>query len=332
MDGIANLAASRMILKTSLENSRALASALDSTGQRLEGMKQRLPSLEAAVRHVPRKKCTFAAIREHIDRAIGPSAAVLKVYDIIQELQKSLLSHPCSDLSTYLLMVKQLEESLKFLADNCGLAIQWLGAVLEFLEDNEVHDDLYVLNVNKSLSIMQELQATEKHARLGGGILCAAFDKLEVEFRQILVENCFCVVLDSFSSSIRKQASIAPSPLPVAVIQKLQVIIERLDADNRLEKCISTYVEVRCLNTMRSFQALDLNYLDLSISEFDDVQDVDCYIDKWCKHFQMAIRHVFEIEYKLCSDVFEKYGPDVWMDCFVKIAIQSGILSFLHFG
>ncbi|KAJ6720020.1 EXOCYST COMPLEX PROTEIN EXO70 [Salix viminalis] len=332
VDGIANLAASRMILKTSLENSRALASALDSTGQRLEGMKQRLPSLEAAVRHVPRKKCTFAAIREHIDRAIGPAAAVLKVYDIIQELQKSLLSHPCSDLSTYLLMVKQLEESLKFLADNCGLAIQWLEAVLEFLEDNEVHDDLYVLNVNKSLSIMQELQATEKHARLGGGILCAAFDKLEVEFRQILVENCFCVVLDSFSSSIGKQASIAPSPLPVAAIQKLQVIIERLDADNRLEKCISTYVEVRCLNTMRSFQALDLNYLNQSPDEFDDVQDVERYVDQWCKHLQLAVKQVFETEYKLCSDVFEKNGPEVWMDCFAKIVTQSGILSFLRFG
>ncbi|KAJ6358215.1 hypothetical protein OIU78_005946 [Salix suchowensis] len=302
VDGIANLAASRMILKTSLENSRALASALDSTGQRLEGMKQRLPSLEAAV------------------------------YDIIQDLQKSLLSHPCSDLSTYLLMVKQLEESLKFLADNCGLAIQWLEAVLEFLEDNEVHDDLYVLNVNKSLSIMQELQATEKHARLGGGILCAAFDKLEVEFRQILVENCFCVVLDSFSSSIRKQASIAPSPLPVAAIQKLQVIIERLDADNRLEKCISTYVEVRCLNTMRSFQALDLNYLNQSPDEFDDVQDVECYVDQWCKHLQLAVKQVFETEYKLCSDVFEKNGPEVWMDCFAKIVTQSGILSFLRFG
>jgi exocyst complex protein 7 len=63
VDGIDNLVASRIVLKTSIENSRALASAFDSTGQRLEGMKQRLPSLEAAVRHVPRQKCTFVAIR-----------------------------------------------------------------------------------------------------------------------------------------------------------------------------------------------------------------------------------------------------------------------------
>ncbi|XP_011046518.1 PREDICTED: exocyst complex component EXO70A1 isoform X1 [Populus euphratica] len=332
VDGIDNLVASRIVLKTSLENSRALASAFDSTGQRLEGMKQRLPFLEAAVKHVPRQKCKFVAIREHIDRAIGPASAVLKVYDIIQELQKSLLYHPCSDLSTYLLMVKQLEESLKFLADNCGLAIQWLEAILEFLEDNAVHDDLYILNVNKSLTILQELQATDRQARLGGGILCAAFDKLEIEFKQILVENCVCIVLDSFSSSMRNQASTAPSPLPVAVIQKLQAIVERLDAANRLEKCISTYVEVRCLNTMRSFQALDLDYLNHSFNEFDDVQDVECYVDQWCKHLQLAVKQVFETEYKICSDVFEKNGPEVWMDCFAKIVTQSGILSFLRFG
>ncbi|KAJ6910178.1 exocyst complex component EXO70A1-like [Populus alba x Populus x berolinensis] len=331
VDGIDNLSAARIVLKTSLENSRALASALDNTGQKLEGIKQRLPSLGAAVRHVPRQKCIFVAIREHIDCAIGPAAAVLKVYDTIQELQKSLLSHPCSDLSTYLLMVKQLEESLKFLTDNCRLAIQWLEAVLEFLE-NAVPDDLYIMKVKKSLSILQELQATENRARLSGGVLCAAFDKLEIEFRRLLTENCIHVVWDFVSSSIGDQASTAPSPLPVAVVQKLQAIIGKLNADNRFEKCMSTYAEIRSLNTRRSFQALDLNYLDLSISEFDDVQDVECYIDQWCKHFQLAIKHVFEIEYKLCSDVFEKNGPDVWMDCFAKIAIQSGILSFLHFG
>jgi exocyst complex protein 7 len=292
VDGIDNLSAARIVLKTSLENSRALASALDNTGQKLEGIKQRLPTLGAAVRHVPRQKCTFVAIREHIDCAIGPAAAVLKVYDTIQELQKSLLSHPCSDLSTYLLMVKQLEESLKFLTDNCRLAIQWLEAVLEFLE-NAVPDDLYIMKVKKSLSILQELQATEKRARLSGGVLCAAVDKLEIEFRRLLTENCIHVVWDFVSSSIGDQASTAPSPLPVAVVQKLQAIIGKLNADNRLEKCMSTYAEIRSLNTRRSFQALDLNYLDLSLSEFDDVQDVECYIDQWCKHFQLAIKHVF---------------------------------------
>ncbi|KAF9676465.1 hypothetical protein SADUNF_Sadunf08G0004800 [Salix dunnii] len=329
--GVDILSAARIVLKTSLENSRALASALDNTGQRLEGIKQRLPSLGAAVRNVPRQKCTFVEIREHIDSAISPVAAVVRVYDTVQELQMSLLSHPCSDLSTYLLMVKQLEESLKFLTDNCRLAIQWLEDVLEFLE-NVVLNDLYIMNIKKSLNILQELKATEKRAWLSGGLLCVAFDKLEIEFGQLLNENCIQVVLDFVSSSVGDQASISPSPLPVAVVQKLQAIIGRLSSDERLEKCMSTYVEIRSLYTRRSFQALDLNYLDLSISEFDDVQDVDCYIDKWCKHFQMAIKLVFEIEYKLCSDVFEKYEPDVWMDCFAKIAIQSGILSFLHFG
>jgi exocyst complex protein 7 len=46
----------------------------------------------------------------------------------------------------------------------------------------------------------------------------------------------------------------------------------------------------------------------------------------------LAVKQVFETEYKLCSDVFEKNGPEVWMDCFAKIVTQSGILSFLRFG
>lgn len=327
MDGIENLVAARSLLKSSLENSRALSSALDNTAEGLKGINQELSSLEAEIRTIPVQKCTFVAIRDHIDRVIGPAMAVLKVYDTILELEKSLLSDPCSDLSAYLLLVKQLEEALKFLADNCGLAIQWLEGILQFLEDNAVANDLYVLNVKKSLRILKELQVTEEQA-----CLFAAFDKLETEFKRLLAQNCVPVSVEFFSSSIEEQTCIAPSPLPVAVIQKLQAIIVRLNADNRLVKCISTYVEVRSLNAIRSLQALDLNYLQMSITESDDVQDREGYIDHWCNHFELAVRHVFEVEYKLCSDVFEKIGSNVWMGCFAKIATQSGILSFLHFG
>jgi len=41
---------------------------------------------------------------------------------------------------------------------------------------------------------------------------------------------------------------------------------------------------------------------------------------------------LFEAEYKLCNDVFERIGLDVWMGCFSKIAAQTGILAFLQFG
>uniref|UniRef100_A0A2P2QMR0 Exocyst subunit Exo70 family protein n=1 Tax=Rhizophora mucronata TaxID=61149 RepID=A0A2P2QMR0_RHIMU len=136
----------------------------------------------------------------------------------------------------------------------------------------------------------------------------------------------------SSPASLGEQAVIAPSPLPVTVIQKLQAILGRLTANNRLERCIMIYVEVRSSNVQASLQALDLDYLEISIAEFNDVQSIEGYIAKWGKHLEFAVKHLLEAEYNLCNDVFERVGLDVWMGCFAKIAAQAGILAFLQFG
>ncbi|KAH8481243.1 hypothetical protein H0E87_028926 [Populus deltoides] len=106
----------------------------------------------------------------------------------------------------------------------------------------------------------------------------------------------------SSSPDLGEQAVIAPSLLPVSVIHKLHAILGRLRTNNRLEKCISIYVEVRSSNVRASLQALDLDYLEISIAEFNDVQSI------------------------------EGIGLDVWMGCFSKIAAHTGILAFLQFG
>ncbi|KAL6335759.1 hypothetical protein AAG906_039522 [Vitis piasezkii] len=320
--------AARMFLKTSLEKSRTVASALEKTGPRLEEIKQRLSSLEAAVRPLRAQKCSLAAVGGHISRAVGPAAAVLKVFDAIHGLEKSLSSDPTSDLYGYLLVVKRLEEALRFLAENCGLAIRWLEDVVEFLKDNGVTDDhRYLSNVTKSLNILRELQASEERARLDGGLLSAAYDKLETEYRRLLGENGVPLPIISSSSSI-----VAPSSLPVFVIQKLQAIIERLSANNRLENCISTYIDIRSSNVTACLEALGLDYLEISIFEFDNFQNMESSIDLWSKHLEYAVKNLLELEYQLCNDVFEKIGLDVSMDCFARIAIQSGFLAFIQFG
>ncbi|KAA8540173.1 hypothetical protein F0562_024264 [Nyssa sinensis] len=330
-ESIDNLVAAREFLKSSLERSRELAFAIDKSVPRLEEINQSLPSLEAAIKAIERK-CSLFTIRVHIDHAVGPAAAVLKVYDAVHGLEESLLSDPCSNLSRYLSVVKRLEEALKFLTDNCRLVIQWLEDVVIFLEDNAVDDDIYILNVKKSLRILGELRATEERSHLSGGCLFAAFEKLEIEFRNILIENSYPLPVTSSSISVAEQGSIAPLPFPVPVIQKLQAIIERLTANNRLEKCISMYIEVRSSNARATLQALDLHYLETSLSEFDSVQSIEGYIDQWSKHLEFAVKDLFAFEYKVCNDVFEKSGPDVWMGCFAKIAIQSGMHAFIKFG
>uniref|UniRef100_A0A5B7ASY2 Exocyst subunit Exo70 family protein n=1 Tax=Davidia involucrata TaxID=16924 RepID=A0A5B7ASY2_DAVIN len=329
-DGIENLISARKSLMISLEKSKAVGLALDRAGPILDEINQRLPSLEAAVRPIRAQQEALDAVGGHINRAVVPAAAVLKVFDAIHGLEKSL-SDPQSDLPGYLSVLKRLEEALRFLGDNCGMAIQWLDDIVEYLEDNKVADNRYISNLKKALKYLRELQSNEEKGRLDGGLLGATLDRLENEFRRLLTENSVPLPMSS-SSSLGEQACIAPSPLPVHVIQKLQAILGRLIANNRFEKCISIYVEVRSSNVRASLQALNLDYLEISLSEFNDVQSIEGYIAQWGKHLEFAVKHLFEAEYNLCNDVFEKMGLDVWMGCFAKIAAQAGILAFLQFG
>ncbi|KAL9225316.1 hypothetical protein vseg_001258 [Gypsophila vaccaria] len=318
----------RKSLNSSVEKSKTLGLALDKSGPRLEDIVHRLPSLEAAVRPIRANKDALLSVVGHIDRAVGPAAAVLKVFDAVHGLEKSLLSDPRGDLAGYLAVLKRLEEALRFLGDNCGLAIQWLEDIVEYLEDNVLADERYLAELKTFLKGLREIQDNGEKGCLDGGLLEAALDKLEEEFRRLLTENSVPLPMASGDD----QVSLAPSPLPVLVIQKLQAILGRLMANNRLERCISIYVEIRSANVRASLKALDLDYLEISIAEFNDVQSIEGYISKWGKHLEFAVKHLFEAEYKLCNDVFERLGLDVWMGCFSQIASQAGILAFLKFG
>ncbi|XP_010438025.1 PREDICTED: exocyst complex component EXO70A1-like isoform X2 [Camelina sativa] len=341
--GIQSLLAAKKSLKSSLEKSKAIGLALGKTGPRFDEIEQRLPSLEAAVRPIRADRDALGDVGGNINRAVGPAAAVLKVFDAVHGLEKSLLSDPRSDLSGYLAVLKRLEEALKFLGENCGLAIQWLEDIVEYLGDHKVADEKYLLNLKKSLRGLREFhndvegvvggggEKERSQLRLDGGLRDAALDKLESEFRRLLKDNSVPLPMAS-PSSLGDQACIAPSQLPVTVIHKLQAILGRLRANNRLDKCISIYVEVRSSNVRASLQALDLDYLDISVSEFNDVQSIEGYIAQWGNHLEFAVKHLFEAEFKLCNDVFERLGLNVWMDCFSKIAAQAGMLAFLQFG
>ncbi|XP_044470988.1 exocyst complex component EXO70A1-like [Mangifera indica] len=329
--GIEKLFSARKALQLSLEKSKVLGLALEKAGPRLHEINLRLPTLEAAVRPIRADKDALVAVGGHINRAVGPAAAVLKVFDAVHGLEKSLLSDPRNDLPGYLSVMKRLEEALRFLGDNCGLAIQWLEDIVEYLEDNRVADEKYLLSLKNSLMGLRELQNGEGRVRLDGGLLDASLDKLESEFRRLLTEHTEPLPMSS-PSALGEQACIAPSPLPVTVIQKLQAILGRLIVNNRLEECISIYVDVRGSNVRASLQALNLDYLEISTSEFSDVQSIEGYIAQWGRHLEFAVKHLFEAEFKLCNDVFERIGLDVWMGCFAKIAAQAGMLAFLQFG
>ncbi|WCJ28537.1 exocyst subunit exo70 family protein G1 [Euphorbia peplus] len=176
-----------------------------------------------------------------------------------------------------------------------------------------VSNDMYFAKINMCLRILKRLKVTGERARLGGGILADAFQKLEEEFKNLVVGNC-------------------SSPLPAAVTQKLKAILTKLNANNMISDCLSAYAEIQSTKVRASLEGLDLSYVNLSVTESDDVQDIQGFINEWCKHLEFSVKYVFKAEYELCKEVFEKVGSDIWMGCFAKIVKQSGISHLLQFG
>lgn len=326
---LASVAAAREILKESLDKSWDLDFAIRETGSRLDQSEQRLASLRSAIGNVA-SKCALYDVRGHVDRALGPAAAVLRIFDVVHELETSLISaDPSSDLRSYLINVQRMEEAVKLLRDSCKLVTLWLEDAVQFLQDKGIEGDLYFLKFKKSLMILQQLQEVEENFGLNGGLLMDAFKQLENEFRRLVTDN-------SFPPPRPDELEVSPIPPPLSFpdsdIEKMQTIMERLTASNRLDRCLSIYIEVRTSIVTTALQALDLSYLELSLSEFDSVQNLEGCIDQWVKHLQFAVKYLFEMEYRLCHEVFQKAGSDVCMECFAKIVLRSGFQNFIKFA
>ncbi|XP_075087234.1 exocyst complex component EXO70A1-like [Nicotiana tabacum] len=314
MHGIEKIKAAREILKCNIEKSRELGVEIGDSGCRLESCGQRLNFLAAALRTIACKCTLYKMIGRDIDRAIGPAASVVKIFDVICGLEKTLSTDPSDDISAYLTTLKWMEEALGLLTDNCKLVISWLE---NSNCNSSVAESWYVMNVNKCLNILRQLQATEERSRAKGGALMVALDKLESELASSLTD-------------------IAPLSLPLPnVIQNVQAIIDRLAVNHRFDKCTSIYIEVRSSNVRKTLEELDLDYLEeISLTEFDSVLSVESHIDQWREHLEFAVKDLLDIEHRLCNEIFQKSASkdSSCTDCFAKIAVQSGIHSFIKFG
>ncbi|KAI3761619.1 hypothetical protein L1987_52040 [Smallanthus sonchifolius] len=318
----------RDLLNTSLHQSRHIDFQLNKTSATLSRIDQTFPTLEIAVKDMASKCATFP-VTDHVDRALPTVSAVLNVYKLVNELGSSLSAHSASDLTLFISRLKRFRQALTLLTNTCKLAILWVQDVNNFLQ----HDHL---NVCKTLHLLQELHEVEKCCLLEQGILGVAFTVLEDEFENLLVQNSLPVQVPSslFSSGDEESDVSYPSPqhvLPFHVVENLKAIVACFSArDNQMDRCVSIYVKVRTRNFETSLQGLDLDYLEISLSEFDSVQDIEGYIDEWARHLEFVVKHMLELEYTLCEHVFGQL--EVWTDCFSKIALQSGIHRFIKFG
>ncbi|XP_010479655.1 PREDICTED: exocyst complex component EXO70A1-like isoform X1 [Camelina sativa] len=298
------LKAMRSLLKSEMEKSETFSLVLNKTGSKLEEINHELSSLEADVK-VEKWRCS--PFSDHIRHTIAPISAVLRVFTSVQELEISLMSS--DEVLGYVSEVKRLGEAMKLLSSSCVLALNWLEETIEYLTEKGMPEDHPCgLRFKTSIELLRELQMTEPRAYLKGGILYTALKNLRTEFKRILEEE---------------------QVLSEDNLRNLQAIIKRLHAHTQLRKCVPVYIKVR---TKVIQKRLEIDYLERTITEADNVHDIEGDIDQWRLHMEIAVKEIYEVESKLCYDVFEDVGEDVPLRCFGKIASNSGILSLLRFG
>ncbi|XP_047079525.1 exocyst complex component EXO70A1-like [Lolium rigidum] len=315
----ASLAAAARSLRAGLDRSRALGHALARAGPRLEEIQAALPALEAAVRPIRAPMAELAAAGPHIDRAVGPAAAVLKVFDAVHGLEPPLLVQGgagAGDLPGYLAVLARLEEALGFLASNCGLAAQWLADIVEYLGDRDLADPRFLAEVGVAL---HGLLAAPCSAHLDGGLLAAALDVLQAEFRRLLADHS--VPLSTTST--------AKSRVPAAAVRKLSLILDRLLANGRQETCIALYIDARGSVVSASLRDLGLDYLR---SPADDAQALGPGVELWGQHLEFVVRRLLESERQLCVKVFGEQHKTDASACFTEVAARASVLDFLSFG
>lgn len=323
--GIQNLMAARLRLQASLALSKSISTEMDLTGVRLNELSQRLPFIQAMIKPMHPRQCCFTS---RVNAAITAAGSVLKVSRTVHDLKLSLMSlKPYPNLSAYLSALKQLEDALNFLSQNSALAVKWLEDVAVHLE-GALPGDKHLSSLKEALIILLKLEASNDRARLGGGCVSAAYDKLEIEFRRLLCTGA----PPSFTDGKDEVNSVAPSPLPVEVIQSLQLIADRLNTCGRIQSCGSAYAEVRGLIVRSRLRDMSYDYIDISTSEMDNVQTIEDHIETWRKNMEFAIKYLLDSEYSLVEEVFALVSEDTQSEIFADTAIKSGILELISFG
>ncbi|KAM3193092.1 hypothetical protein ACQJBY_069950 [Aegilops geniculata] len=324
---MASLQAARSALRAGVERSRALSHALARSGARVGEIQARLAATEAGVRPIRAPRDALEGAGPNIDRAVGPAAAVLKVFDAVHGLEPPLLAGAAAreDLPGYLALVARLEEALRFLADNCGLAVDWLSDIVDYLGKRSLADPRFVAGLAGALSKLKGVPA----AGLDAGLLTAALDVLEAEFCRLLAEHSAPLAMqEDPDKSKPASASITPPRIPAAAVQKLGLTLDRLAANGRLSYCVAAYADARGDTVSASLHALGLDYLQ---DQTQDAQALSPSVELWGQHLEFAVRHLLEAERKLCVAVFER-RPEAAAACFADIAARAGILDFLKFG
>eukprot|EP00249_Psilotum_nudum_P018300 c26734_g1_i1 orf=552-2669(+) len=322
-------------LQTLLEKSRNMGNALQNATSGLQRIHSRMPSLQDALAPLRSHKRVTHELGAYIDKAVGPAVAVLKVFNAVHGLERSLLSNSECDIIDYISLVCRLEDAIDFLAENCNVAIQSLQEIVEFLEENCVLEEDNMQKLKSILGSLKEWQVKMERTGLDGGLLAAALDKLELQFKRYLSEMSKPISLPSSAISQQKCEAGRPSPLPVQNVKKLQMMVEKLASNDRANACLELYVEIRSRAAKASLHSLGMDYLQYSNPDLGaklEWSTLERFIEAWTRHIGVVVTLLFEPEYRLCNHVFEKLEFERWAECFGRLAVRGGMMEFLQFG
>lgn len=333
--------AAKKSLCEALEKARELSAVLEASHVKLRGVGERIPNLEAAVEPLQAQSKVVRGLTSRIDRAMGPAAAVLKVFDNVHELEKVLLDDEgVEDVSVYLASITRLEDALDFLGKNCPVAVQWLQETVDFLGKSSATDTYRLHRLNDTLAALRHAQSSPEGADLDGGLLSMALEQLLVTFSQLMRQHSEPVALPEAmlvgQDGVEEAVTLAESNTAIhpEVIQKLQAIVHKLTQCRQLDPCVEAYRHARSSNALASLKQLDTQYLQYTTPETINTlewNDLEGYIGLWTQQFEVAVKVLYGAERHLCSQVFSKAEPHVWRECFLRLS-HPGMLLFLQFG
>lgn len=314
------LSAQRSLRQTNLE-AKEIGDTIQKWGHKLQLVKQ---ITDAAMAPLLPKPTESPDLNECIHGAVGPALRILEAMISIRELKTDLMGDPRDNLKGYLDAALRLEGYLSFVSENRPLAVGLLEEAVRVSNPSPMVDKYTIRRLQGCIGAL----GSKGNPDDGGELLDIAVKKLESSFMSILFEN-------SLPRDLKVSSEIPQSKQAFVGIESLQMIAEFLKRNGRAQACLKLYWEVRIRTVKSSFQSMKAYYLNYNSTEIVHKlksADVEGHVSHWLRLLEVMVRDLMWSEKVLCSEIFESFDKEVWMECFGKLAAAGGMGAIIQFG
>lgn len=314
------LSAQRSLRQTNLK-AKEIGDTIQKWGHKLQLVKQ---ITDAAMAPLLPKPTESPDLNECIHGAVGPALRILEAMISIRELKTVLMGDPRDNLKGYLDAALRLEGYLSFVSENRPLAVGLLEEAVRVSNPSPMVDKYTIRRLQGCIGAL----GSKGNSDDGEELLDIAVKKLESSFMSILFEN-------SLPRDLKVSSEIPQSKQVFVGIESLQMIAEFLKKNGRAQACLKLYWEVRIRTVKSSFQSMKayyLNYNSTDIVHKLKSADVEGHVSHWLRLLEVMVRDLMCSEKVLCSEIFESFDKEVWMECFGKLAAAGGMGAIIQFG